>query len=114
MESPEHSSKQCQSNDKPWVGNYCLQIVTAEVQMGRWGVRGALTVCMLGSRASNHEGEAVEWPSFPLCRKNNEMFVPAQAWRLLRLTAQQDITLCQYLFRQWKCLRKTDCWAMKC
>lgn len=82
--------------------------------MGRWGSGGALTVCMLGSRASNREGEAVEWPSFPPCGKNDEMFVPAQAWRLLGLTAQQDITPCQYLCRQWSCLRKTGCWPVKC
>lgn len=56
---------------------------------------------MLGSSASKWEGGAVEWSSFPPCWNKDELSVPAQAWRLLRLTAQQDVILCQYLFRQW-------------
>lgn len=43
----------------------------------------------------------MEWPSFPPCWNKDELSVPAQAWRLLRLTAQQDVIQCQYLFRQW-------------
>lgn len=56
---------------------------------------------MLGSSASNWEGEAVEWPRFPPCWNNDRLSVPTQAWRLLRLTAQQDVIICHYLFRQW-------------